>query len=162
MEEVKLNNRKVTWNKGKILHYCLQFTMNISILEANAIKVTNHQLINTTRCLYAPNDFMMFPFWPWLLLARIILSMAKSWQCYLSSDGETCAVCGGAGSLQARHHCHYCCCYCCYCLPLSCHSMLASHPANSLVPEHTATTQHEHQGRCWIWKWMKYFCRSVT
>lgn len=137
-EEVKVNkNRKVKLNKN---------TYYITICSLQGF-------------LHAPNDFTMFPFRPWILLAWIILSMAKSWQRYLSSDGETCAVYGGAGSLRAHHRCHYCCCYCCYCSPPSCHSMLASHPANSLVPEHTATTQREHEVRCQIWK-LIYECKE--
>lgn len=74
-------------------------------------------------------------FQAWTKLDSIVLSLAKRWQFYLSSDGETYAVYGGAGSLQAHHHCR-CCCYC-YCLLLSCHSMLTSHPEDLLVPEHT-------------------------
>ena len=137
-----------------LVHYYLLFTTKISILETNSKEDTNHQLIHTTGYLHASNDFTTSHFCPWILLARIILSIAKRWQHYLSSDGETCAVYGGAGSLQAHHHCHYCCCYYCYCLLLSCHSTPASHPANLLVPEHTVTTKCEQAVTCWIWKWL--------
>jgi hypothetical protein len=71
----------------------------------------------------------------WTRLDWIVLSLAKRWQIYLSSDGETYAVYVGAGSLQAHHHCRYCCC--CYCLLLSCHLTLASHPEDLLAPEQT-------------------------
>jgi len=141
---VELNkNKEVKSNKNT--HYtticCLQ--QKFQFWKLIPKEVTNHQLIHTTGYLHASNDFTTSQFWPWILLAWIILSITKRWQRYLSSDGETCAVCGGAGSLRAHHHCHYCCCYCCYCSLLSCHSTLASHPANLLLPECTVTTQCE-------------------
>jgi len=81
-----------------------------------------------------------------------LLSLAKRWQLYLSSDGEIYAVCGGAGSPRARHRCRYCCC-CCYCLLLNCRSMLTSRPADSLAPEHTPWVTVTKQICSKIWKW---------
>lgn len=126
---------KVNENKLHLYLLLKKLKFQFSKQTENIISVIINCTQNNTILSCFNNFKAAFLLEPGILLEWTVQSLAKRWQFYLSSDGETYAVCGGAGNPQAHHRCHYyyCCC-CCYCSPLSCHSMLALHPADSLVP----------------------------